>query len=155
MLGRSHVLGERAVAARSFSTDTPMGPRLGVDDKPESAGASPNLVRRPGVSSSASPKGRESMAQATARTDDRVAGTAPDPQIRFAASAVIATVVAGGIYFARPILIPLALAILLAFALAPIVSALRRLHVNRRAGIHIDAAGGLFGFDLPRLSAAL
>src|SRR2546430_14344208 len=58
VLGRSHVLGERAVAARSFSTDTPLGPRLGVDDKPESAGASPNLVRRPGVSSSASPKGR-------------------------------------------------------------------------------------------------
>ena len=70
------------------------------------------------------------MAQAAARTDDKVAGAAIDPQIRFAASAVIAAVVAGGVYFARPVLIPLALAILLAFALAPIVSALRRLHVG-------------------------
>jgi predicted PurR-regulated permease PerM len=70
------------------------------------------------------------MSQTAARTDDRVDGATPDPQIRFAASAVIIAVVAGGIYFARPILIPLALAILLAFALAPIVSALRRLRLG-------------------------
>lgn len=70
------------------------------------------------------------MAQTAARSEDRVSGATADPQLRFAASSVIAAVVAGGVYFARPVLIPLALAILLAFALAPIVSALRRLHVG-------------------------
>jgi predicted PurR-regulated permease PerM len=48
-------------------------------------------------------------------------------QLRLAASAVIAAIVVAGVYFARPILVPLALAILLAFALAPAVELLRRL----------------------------
>jgi predicted PurR-regulated permease PerM len=46
-------------------------------------------------------------------------------------TAVIASIVVGAIYFARPILVPLSLSILLAFALAPLVGKLRRLHFGR------------------------
>jgi predicted PurR-regulated permease PerM len=46
-------------------------------------------------------------------------------------TAVIAAISVGAIYFARPILVPLALAILLAFALAPLVGRLRRWHFGR------------------------
>lgn len=56
---------------------------------------------------------------------------APAAQLRFAASAVTTTIVVGAIYFGRPILVPIALAILLAFALTPVVSLLRRLHAGR------------------------
>ncbi|MGH6888510.1 MAG: AI-2E family transporter [Rhizomicrobium sp.] len=52
---------------------------------------------------------------------------AADDQLRLAASVVVAAVVIAGVYFARPILVPLALAILLAFALAPAVGFLRRI----------------------------
>jgi len=69
------------------------------------------------------------MAETTTRNGAKPPA-ATDAQLRFAASAVIGTIAAGTIYFARPVLIPLALAILLAFALAPIVSALRRLHAG-------------------------
>jgi predicted PurR-regulated permease PerM len=69
------------------------------------------------------------MAETTPRKGAKTAA-APDAQLRFAAAAIIGAIVAGTIYLARPVLIPLALAILLAFALAPIVSALRRLHVG-------------------------
>ena len=39
-------------------------------------------------------------------------------------TAVIAAVVVAGIYFGRPVLMPLALAVLLSFALAPLVALL-------------------------------
>ena len=42
-------------------------------------------------------------------------------------SAVITAVVVSGIYFGRPVLMPLALAVLMSFALAPLVSLLKRL----------------------------
>lgn len=58
-----------------------------------------------------------------------------DPHLRFAASVVVGAVVVAAIYFGRPILVPLALAILLAFALAPIVSFLRLLHVGRAISV--------------------
>jgi len=44
---------------------------------------------------------------------------------------VTAAIVIAGIYFGRPILMPLALAILIAFALSPLVELLERLHVPR------------------------
>ena len=70
------------------------------------------------------------MAGTRTRTREKVIPTAPDAQLRFSASVIVGAIAAGAIYFARPVLIPLALAILLAFALAPIVTALRRLHVG-------------------------
>jgi len=66
-----------------------------------------------------------------ATNKDGPIAAAPDAQLRFAASAVIAAIVVGAIYFGRPILVPIALAILLAFALAPIVSLLRHLRAGR------------------------
>ena len=45
-------------------------------------------------------------------------------------TAVIAAVVVTGLYFGRPVLMPLALAVLLSFALAPLVSLLKRLKLG-------------------------
>jgi predicted PurR-regulated permease PerM len=69
------------------------------------------------------------MAQSTERVPERDK-TGADAQLRFAASAIVAAIIIAAVYFARPILVPLALAILLAFALAPAVTLLRRLHVG-------------------------
>src|SRR5436309_3413626 len=74
------------------------------------------------------------MADTPPRNEAKISA-APDAQLRFAASATVGAIAAGTIYFARPVLIPLALAILLAFALAPIVSVLRRLHVGHVASV--------------------
>jgi len=48
---------------------------------------------------------------------------------------VIAAVVVALIYFGRPLLVPLALSILMAFALAPVVEFLRRLRIGRILGV--------------------
>ncbi len=48
---------------------------------------------------------------------------------------VIAAVVVALVYFGRPLLVPLALSILMAFALAPVVEFLRRLRIGRIAGV--------------------
>ena len=56
--------------------------------------------------------------------------TAPLPGVSLqqaAMGALLAALVVAGIYFARPIMVPIALAILLAFALGPGVGLLRRL----------------------------
>ncbi len=50
-------------------------------------------------------------------------------------AAVIAAVVVALVYFGRPLLVPLALSILMAFALAPVVEFLRRLRIGRIAGV--------------------
>lgn len=79
------------------------------------------------------------MAERRTRVREKVAAAAPEAQLRFAASVVVGAIVAGAIYFARPVLIPLALAILLAFALAPIVSALRRLRLGHVGSVLLTA----------------
>lgn len=48
-----------------------------------------------------------------------------------ASAAIIAAVLVAMVYFGRPLLVPLALSILLAFALAPVAEALRRLKLGR------------------------
>ena len=60
--------------------------------------------------------------------------TAPLPGVSLqqaAMGALLAALVVAGIYFARPIMVPIALAILLAFALGPVVGLLRRLYLGR------------------------
>lgn len=80
------------------------------------------------------------MAGTSARTiREKDGASAPDAQLHFAASVVVGTIVAGAIYFARPVLVPLALAILLAFALAPIVTGLRRLHLGHVTSVLLTA----------------
>ncbi|MBV9044348.1 MAG: AI-2E family transporter [Alphaproteobacteria bacterium] len=50
-------------------------------------------------------------------------------------AAVIAAVVVGAVYYGRPLLVPLALSILMAFALAPVVEFLRRIYIGRVLGV--------------------
>jgi predicted PurR-regulated permease PerM len=53
-------------------------------------------------------------------------------------TAVIATVVVAGLYFGRPVLLPLALAVLISFALAPLVAMLKRLNLGNVATVLIS-----------------
>ena len=55
-------------------------------------------------------------------------------------TAVIAAVVVAGLYFGRPVLMPLALAVLMSFALAPLVNLLRRLRLGNVAPVLISLA---------------
>jgi len=53
-------------------------------------------------------------------------------------TAVIATVVVAGLYFGRPVLLPLSLAILISFALAPLVAMIKRLHMGNVAPVLVS-----------------
>src|ERR1700759_3548539 len=55
---------------------------------------------------------------------------APDSLSQKFMTAVIFAVVVSGLYFGRPVLLPLALAVLMSFALAPLVGLLRRLRLG-------------------------
>lgn len=86
-----------------------------------------------------------------------------DLQTAYMAS-VIAAIVVAGIYFGRPILVPLALAVILAFALGPVVSFLRRLRLGHVmsvmlavlfAVVMIGAFGAFIGTQFARLAADL
>jgi len=67
-------------------------------------------------------------------------------------AAVIAAVVVAAIYYGRPMLVPLALSILMAFALAPVVEFLRRLRIGRILGVILSVTfavlliGGIMAF---------
>lgn len=57
---------------------------------------------------------------------------APDGRLQNTYMAfVVAAIVVGTIYFGRPIFVPLALAVLIAFALSPVLMLLRKLHLGR------------------------
>lgn len=79
------------------------------------------------------------MAGTRNRLREKGPPAAPDAHFRFAASVIVGAIVAGAIYFARPVLIPLALAVLLAFALAPIVTVLRRLRLGHVTSVLLTA----------------
>jgi predicted PurR-regulated permease PerM len=79
-------------------------------------------------------------------------------------TAVIAAVVVGGIYFGRPVLMPLALAVLMSFALAPLVSLLKRLRLGNIASVMISlvlaivvlsSLGTFMGSQLAKLASDL
>ncbi len=53
-------------------------------------------------------------------------------------TAVIAGVVVSGIYFGRPVLMPLALAVLTSFALAPLVALLKKLRLGNVGSVVIS-----------------
>ncbi|WP_198374078.1 AI-2E family transporter [Neoroseomonas rubea] len=59
----------------------------------------------------------------------------PIPDLRTLLAVVMGTVVVATLYLAREVLIPVTLAMLLSFVLAPIVDALRRLHVGRTLAV--------------------
>ena len=79
-------------------------------------------------------------------------------------TAVIAAVVVGGIYFGRPVLMPLSLAVLMSFALAPLVSLLKRLRLGNIPAVLISlvlaivilsSLGTFMGSQLAKLAADL
>lgn len=80
------------------------------------------------------------MAATSARAGSReTIASPPVAQFRFAASSVVAAIAVAAVYFGRPILVPVALATLLAFALAPVVAQLRRLHLGRVPSVILTA----------------
>jgi len=79
-------------------------------------------------------------------------------------TAVIAAVVVSGIYFGRPVLMPLALAVLMSFALAPLVGLLKRARLGHVAPVLISlvlalviltSLGTFMGTQLAKLAAEL
>ncbi len=61
---------------------------------------------------------------------------------------VIAGIAASGLYFARSVLVPITLAILLSFLLSPIVAGLRRARVPRSAAVLLAVAIALSGIAI-------
>src|SRR5947209_16590037 len=78
--------------------------------------------------------------------------------------AVVTAIIIGALYFGRELCVPIALAILLSFVLAPLVRALQRCHIPRGlsvfsivllAFVGIFAAGGIIAAQLTQLAADL
>jgi predicted PurR-regulated permease PerM len=97
-------------------------------------------------------------------TTPRPVAAKPDTLTPKFMMAVIAGVVVSGIYFGRPVLIPLALAVLTSFALAPLVSLLKKLRLGNVGAVAISlllavvivSSLGLFmGSQLAKLAAEL
>lgn len=86
------------------------------------------------------------------------------PSLKSLLTLAVGVVVIGALYFARDVLIPITLAALLSFLLAPLVSILKRLRLGRIASSLIAIAlalamllalGGLIGTQLAALAAQL
>ncbi|RFU46610.1 AI-2E family transporter [Paraburkholderia sp. DHOC27] len=84
------------------------------------------------------------------------------PTLHGLASVVTGVVVVCGLYFGRAVLIPITLSVLLSFLLAPLVAALRRLHMGQLPSIFIAVffalaivlgAGTLIGAQIVQLAA--
>src|ERR1051326_3367737 len=58
-------------------------------------------------------------------------------------TAVIAAVVVSGLYFGRPVLMPLALAVLMSFALGPLVAVLKHLRLGQTVAVLLSLAFAL------------
>ena len=59
-------------------------------------------------------------------------------QTRASDTVIVLAAVIAGLYFGREVLVPIALAVLLSFVLAPLVGALRRLHLGRVAPVFLS-----------------
>ena len=64
--------------------------------------------------------------------------------VRMAAAAVLAALVIAALYFGRPVLVPFALAVLLAFALSPAAEALRRVGLPRVIAVVLTVTAAVF-----------
>jgi len=105
------------------------------------------------TSPSSSPKGRPAQV-----------APADIPGVRSLLTLAVGVVVIAGLYFAREILIPITLAVLLSFLLAPLVNRLRRLHLGRVPSVLIAVLfalgiilgfGGLIGTQLADLAGQM
>ena len=84
--------------------------------------------------------------------------------MRGAAAAVVAAIIIGALYFGREVFVPIALAILLSFVLAPLVGLLQRLHIPRGLSVisvvllaftSIFALGGVIATQVGELAGDL
>ena len=98
------------------------------------------------------------------KTQNLTAAPVTDSLTRKFMMAVIAAVVVSGIYFGRPVLMPLALAVLISFALAPLVDQLKRWYLGHVAPVLISvllavvvltSLGGFMGAQLAKLASEL
>src|ERR1700761_503894 len=64
--------------------------------------------------------------------------------IKNAAAGVLAALVIAALYFGRPVLVPFALAILLAFALSPVAEFLRRMGLPRAIAVILTVTSAVF-----------
>ncbi|WP_245481630.1 AI-2E family transporter, partial [Mesorhizobium sp. M7A.F.Ca.CA.004.11.2.1] len=81
---------------------------------------------------------------------DALSAAAPHPRTSLPNVAAIVTTVAA-LYFGREVFLPIAIALLLTFALAPLVSALKKIGIPRIAAVIASVLGafaalGLFSF---------
>ena len=97
-------------------------------------------------------------------TPPRPVAAKPDTLTPKFMTAVIAGVVVSGIYFGRPVLMPLALAVLMSFALAPLVALLKKLRLGNvgavllsllLAVVVVSSLGLFMGSQLAKLAADL
>jgi predicted PurR-regulated permease PerM len=86
---------------------------------------------------------------------------AETPSLRSLLTVAVAVVVVAGLYFGRSVLIPITLAMLLSFLLAPLVNVLRRMHLGRVPSVLLAvllaltvilALGGLVGTQVASLA---
>ena len=86
---------------------------------------------------------------------------AETPSLRSLLTIAVSVVVVAGLYFGRSVLIPITLAMLLSFLLAPLVNLLRRMHLGRVPSVLLAvvlaltvtlALGGLVGTQLAGLA---
>jgi predicted PurR-regulated permease PerM len=98
------------------------------------------------------------------KTQPLPVGPSTDSLTRKFMLAVIAAVVVSGIYFGRPVLMPLALAVLMSFALAPLVGLLKRWHLGNvlpvlisvmLAIVVLTSLGTFMGSQLAKLASEL
>src|ERR1700722_8701539 len=96
---------------------------------------------------------------------------AETPSLRSLLTIAVSVVVVAGLYFGRSVLIPITLAMLLSFLLAPLVNLLRRMHLGRVPSVLLAvllaltvilALGGLIGTqvaglaeDVPRYASTI
>lgn len=103
------------------------------------------------------------MADDGATTDRRPTAVAPaeTPGLTGLLTLAVAVVVVAGLYLGRTVLIPITLAVLLSFLLAPVVNLLRRVHLGRVWSVMVAviialgiilAVGGLIGTQIADLA---
>ena len=93
---------------------------------------------------------RNGMASPAHGLEDILSAAAPHPRTSLPTVATIVTTVAA-LYFGREVFLPIAIALLLTFALAPLVSALKRVGIPRLPAVIVSVLGafaalGLFSF---------
>ncbi len=90
-----------------------------------------------------------------------VVAPAETPGLSGLLTLAVAVVVVAGLYLGRTVLIPITLAVLLSFLLAPIVNLLRRIHLGRVLSVLVAvilalgiivAVGGLIGTQIADLA---